>query len=181
MSVRLVPHRLEFADRIYDLASQPPVKDALGLRDESVEDTKMFIRTVIDEEQRQQSLSRVILDETGDVIGVTTLMHFNPEKSRCHLGTWIGHEYWGRGYNLESKQAILRIAFFDLELQWVFLGARSSNIRSQKAQFKLPYLTAHVHDRFPEELLALERRETEPCVLHAVFRDDFLRATRVQQ
>lgn len=175
MRVTLVPHRLDFAARIFDLISDPPVKEALGLRDESVEDTKTFIRAVVEEERTGDSLSRVILNEAGEVIGVTTLMYFNPERNRCHLGTWIGHEYWGLGYNQESKKAILSLAFRELHLEWVFLGARQTNLRSQKAQAKLPYLTLHVHGQFPEDLEALERREKQRCVLHAVFRDDFLR------
>lgn len=175
MGVTLVPHRLEYAARMFELASAPPVKDALGLRDQSVEDTKAFIRAVIGEERRGESLSRVILDEAGEVVGVTTLMHFSGERNRCHLGTWIGHEYWGLGYNSESKQAILSIAFNDLHVEWVFLGARQTNVRSQRAQANLPYITLHVHGQFPEELEALERREKTACVLHAVRRDDFVR------
>ena len=172
--VKLVPHSLEFAQRIFELASAPPVRDTLGLPDESVDDTRNFIRSVIAEEVTGKSLSRVILNENDEVIGVTTLMYINKEKKRCHIGTWIGHEYWGQGYNQELKVAILKIAFEKLGLEYVFAGARKVNIRSQRAQEKLPFIRLHVEDQFPEELEALEKREKQPCVLHAFFKDDVL-------
>lgn len=174
MSVRLVGHRLDFAPRVFALATDPPVRDALGLRDQSIEDTRTFIRAVIEEERRGESLSRVILNENDAVIGVTTLMHFNMSRTHCHLGTWIGYQYWGMGYNLESKHAILRIAFEQLHLDWVFLGARVVNTRSQRAQAKLPYISLDVGTKFVEERLALERRENQACVLNGVCRENFL-------
>ena len=75
---------------MFELASAPPVKDALGLRDQSVEDTKAFIRAVIAEERRGESLSRVILDEAGEVVGVTTLMYFRVSGTAAILARGLG-------------------------------------------------------------------------------------------
>lgn len=173
-TVQLVKHKMEYCDSIFRLASAPPVKDALGLRENSVEDTKLFIQHILDEERLGKSVSRVILYESGDVIGVTTLMFIDYQKKACHIGTWIGHEYWGQGYNDASKIAILHIAFEELDLLHVFAGARKVNIRSQKAQEKLPFIRLHVEAEFPEEHAALERKEKQPCILHAFYREDFI-------
>jgi RimJ/RimL family protein N-acetyltransferase len=158
---------------MFQLVSAPQVKDVLGIRDESVEDTQKFINWIIEEEKNGKQLSRVILNENDELIGVTTLMHINHEKKRCHIGTWLGHDYWGMGYNQESKIAILRIAFEDLGMEHVFAGARKVNIRSQKAQEKLPFIRLNVESLFPDEHEFLEKKEKQPCVLHAFFREDF--------
>jgi RimJ/RimL family protein N-acetyltransferase len=173
--VQLVSHDLSFAERMWELVSNPEIKDVLGIPDESVEDTRNFIRWITEEEQKGIQLSRIILNESGEFIGVTTLMFINREKKRCHVGTWIGQEYWGMGYNYASKLEILRIAFEELGLVHVLAGARKTNIRSQKAQEKLSFIRLYVENQFPDEYEFLENKEQQPCVLHAFFKEDFER------
>jgi hypothetical protein len=48
------------------------------------------------------------------------------------------------------------------------------NSRSQKAQEKLPFIRLHIEKNFPEEHIALEKRENQPCVLNGFYREDFL-------
>jgi RimJ/RimL family protein N-acetyltransferase len=171
--ITLRPHDLKYAERIYELASAPQIKDALGLRDESVDDTKRFVEWVIDEERMGKQISRVIFNDRDELVGVTTLMFINRVQNRCHIGTWIGHEYWGMGYNQASKMEILKLAFVGLGMEHVFAGARTENARSQRAQEKLPYIRLNVESQFPDEHEALENREKQHCVLHAFYRDDF--------
>lgn len=175
ISVALRPHDLRYAERIFTLVSDPAVKDQLSLRDQSVEDTKEFLRHITAEEQAGKAVSRAIFNEHDELIGITTLMFIDREKRRCHIGSWLGKDYWGKGYNQLAKEAILRIAFLELELDIVFAGAKSTNIRSQKAQEKLPYVSLHVEKEYPEEHEHLENRVKHPCVLHAFKREDFLR------
>jgi RimJ/RimL family protein N-acetyltransferase len=172
--VTLVKHDLNFAEQIFELSSAAPVKDALGLNVEKIEDTIDFLHYIIEAEEEGREVSRVILNEQDQVIGVTSLMKIDPEKRRCHIGSWLGHEYWGKGYNDASKRAILDIAFNELNMEHVFAGARKVNIRSQKAQEKLPYIKLHVEEDFPEEHEWLEKKEKQECVLHAFYREDFL-------
>lgn len=174
VNVQLVPHCDDYCERIYDLSSDPPVKDALGLPDGTIESTKQFIESMIIEEAEGKTVSRVILDENNKVVGITTLMFIDHVTKSCHIGSWIGHQYWGRGYNLDSKIAILRIAFNELNLNYVFAGARKSNIRSQKAQEKLPFIRLNVENKFPIEHGKLEYKERQPCVLNAFYREDFV-------
>ncbi len=175
ISVALRPHDLRYAERIFTLVTDPAVKEQLSLRDQSVEDTKEFLRHITAEEQAGKAVSRAIFNEIDELIGITTLMFIDREKRRCHIGSWLGKDYWGKGYNQLAKEAILCIAFLELELDIVFAGARSTNIRSQQAQAKLPYVSLNVEDEFPEEHAALEERQKQPCVLNAFKRDDFLR------
>jgi len=173
-AIHLVKHRLEYANEIFTLSSAPPVKEALGLPDGTVEDTKHFISMRIDEELEGKTVPRVILNKDFKVVGLTDLMFIDHQKKSCHIGTWIGHPYWGQGYNEASKIAILRIAFENLNLEHVFAGARKTNIRSQKAQAKLPFIRLNVESEFPEEHAALEAKEKVPCVLNVFSKNDFL-------
>ena len=172
--IRLVQQSEEYGEEIHRLSSAPQVKDALGLPDGDVEDTRRFIRRVLAEEQAGATIPRVILDEKDKLIGLTDLMFIDHRKKSCHIGTWIGHEYWGQGFNEASKLAMLQIAFEGLELDYVFAGARVVNIRSQKAQEKLPFIRLHVEAEFPEEHRALEQKEKQPCVLNVFCKEDYL-------
>lgn len=172
--IQLVKHDLKYAERIHIYSSAPAVKDALGLRDGTVEDTKTFIERVQQEEREGKTVPRVILNEEGELIGLTDLMFIDRTKKSCHIGTWIAQPYWGQGYNEASKTEILKIAFEELGLAYVFAGARKVNIRSQKAQKKLPYIRLHVESDFPEELAALEKKEKQPCILNVFCRQDYL-------
>lgn len=173
--ITLKQHDIQYAEEIHRLSQAPEVKNALGLPTQSIEDTKDFIALVIEEERQHKTVSRVIFNENEQLIGITTLMFIDPDKKRCHIGSWIGHKYWGQGYNLLSKIEILKIAFEQLNLNIVFAGARTVNIRSQKAQEKLPFMTLNVEDVFPDEHQLLEERQKQPCILNAVFREIFLK------
>ncbi|KOY80365.1 GNAT family N-acetyltransferase [Lysinibacillus macroides] len=175
MTVTLVKHDLKYAEAIHALSSMPQVRDALGLPAGKVEDTIHFIKRECIDEEEGKTVPRVILDEEGQVIGVTSLMFIDRHKMSCHIGSWLGYEFWGKGYNLEAKEVILDIAFFELGLLRVFAGARKVNIRSQKAQEKLPFIRLGVENDYPDEHSWLEVKEKQPCVLNVFEREDFVR------
>ncbi|WP_100374768.1 GNAT family N-acetyltransferase [Bacillus sp. FJAT-45037] len=175
VQVQLVNHNMDYCEQIYKLSYAPQIKDALGLSDSTLEHTKQFVKGIIQEEHDGKTLSRVILDDNSNFIGITTLMFIDYKKKSCHIGSWLGHEYWGKGYNQASKIAILQIAFVELNLKYVFAGARKVNIRSQKAQEKLPFIRLHIEKYFSEEHTALEKKEKQPCVLHGFYREDFIK------
>ncbi|ATP40150.1 GNAT family N-acetyltransferase [Solibacillus sp. R5-41] len=173
-TIKLIKHDNQFAYDIHRLSQALEVKNALGLPNQTIEDTKNFNQNMIDEEKEGKTVSRLILNEEGKLIGITTLMFIDRTKNSCHIGSWIGYEYWGEGYNLLSKIAILKIAFCELQLDIVFAGARNINIRSQKAQQKLPFIRLNVENDFPQEHKFLEKKQKQPCVLHAFHKNDFI-------
>lgn len=175
MAVTLVKHDIKYAEAMHALSSMPEVRDALGLPAGKVEDTINFIKRECVDEEEGKTVPRVVLDENGQVIGVTALMFIDQEKKSCHIGSWLGYQFWGRGYNLEAKIAILEIAFFELGLERVFAGARKVNIRSQKAQEKLPFICLNVAKDYPQEHTWLEVKEKQPCVLNVFLKEDFIR------
>ncbi|HDR4605373.1 MULTISPECIES: GNAT family N-acetyltransferase [Bacillus] len=178
--VTLVPLDLRYANVIFRLSSDSHVKNALGIKVEKIEDTKAFLLFVIEEERQKRSLSRMIVNEESEIIGLTTLKHINYEKKQSHIGSWLGYPYWGKGYNEAAKKEIFKIAFLDLQLTYVFTGAKTNNIRSLKAQEKLPYISLHVENKFPDEHAALEKEVRSPCSLHVVSREKFLNWLELQ-
>lgn len=175
MTVTLVRHDIKYAEAMHALSSMPQVRDALGLPAGKVEDTIHFIKRERIDEEEGKTVPRVVLNEEGQVIGVTSLMFIDHHKKSCHIGSWLGYQFWGKGYNLEAKKAILDIAFFELGLSRVFAGARKVNIRSQKAQEKLPFVRVGVEKDYPEEHSWLEVKEKQPCVLNVFEREDYIR------
>ncbi len=173
----LVPHNEIYAKSISSLSSAPKVKDALGLTNDqtSLEGTIDFIEFIQVQERLGKQYSRVILDETENLIGVITLKEIDGINNTCHIGTWIGHQYWGKGYNALAKSEILYIAFTVLDLEYVFAGAKLSNARSQKAQEKLPYIKVGVQSEFPIEYKKLELQVNEPCILNVIEKEMFLK------
>lgn len=178
--VTLLPLDFRYANAIFKLSSDPHVKNALGIKVETIEDTKAFLLFAIEEERQKKSLSRVIVNAENEIIGLTTLKHINYEKKQSHIGSWLGYPYWGKGYNEAAKKEIFKIAFLDLQLSYVFAGAKTNNIRSLKAQEKLPYISLHVENKFPDEHAALEKEVRSPCSLHVVSHEKFLNWLELQ-
>lgn len=172
---RLVPHNIKFANRMFELSSAPQISKALGLSVKTIQDTISFIEFIKKEEKEGKQYSRVIYNEAEGLIGVITLKDIDHNKKSCHIGTWIGFDYWGKGYNEWAKKEILIFAFQQLNLELVFAGAKKDNIRSIKAQEKLPYITFNVESIFPDEHAKIERQTQSPCVLHVVQKDDFMK------
>jgi len=174
--VILVPHQLKYAKEMSILSSTPQVKDALGLEEEhtTLEGTIDFIEFIIEQEKLGKQYSRCILNEDEKLIGVITLKDIDRVNRICHIGTWIGHQYWGKGYNQLAKAEILNTAFSELNLDYVFAGAKVDNIRSQKAQEKLPYITLFVENDFPEGHKKLESQTNSKCFLNVIEKEKFL-------
>lgn len=170
--INLKPHHVNYAVRIHELASDPLVADALGLVNQTLENRLEFIQKMQQGEKEGTTCSRLVF-HNHQMIGVTTLMYIDQQKKSCHLGSWLGVPYWGRGYNERAKCEILKLAFDTYGLERVFLGAHIQNRRSQAAQQKLPYLRQHVMHDYPEEHQFLEEKEQQPCILNVVEKDDF--------
>ncbi|WP_078596396.1 GNAT family N-acetyltransferase [Evansella clarkii] len=174
--VKLVPHQIKYAKDMSLLSSTPQVKDSLGLNEENttLEGTLAFIEFVLEQEKLGNDYSRCILNEDDTLIGVITLKDIDKVKKTCHIGTWIGHHFWGKGYNQLAKAEILYTAFYEMNLNYVFAGAKATNIRSQKAQEKLPYITLFAENDFPQEHKKLEAQVKSKCFLNVIEKEKFL-------
>lgn len=174
-SVTLRKHDRNYTEIMSSLISDPRVQNALGLnwQQVSINGTRDFIDYIQGEERMGKQLSRVIFNEKEEFIGVITLKSIDRAKGTAHVGTWIGGDYWGLGYNELAKEAMFTMAFEELKLNRIFAGAKLTNGRSIAAQRKLPYMTMDVGHLYPEELEKIELETKEKCVLNVVEKVDF--------
>lgn len=135
----------------------------------------------IEEEACGNMVSRVIVDEWSNPIGTINL--FDIREQSGFLGTWIGKDYHGKGFNGLAKRTFLRELFDEHEINAVFMRIRKGNIRSKKAAEKLPYavkvnelrvsifheinVEGYTYDLYeiPKELFTM-RNETEKILVH---------------
>ncbi|GAK11938.1 GNAT family N-acetyltransferase [Geomicrobium sp. JCM 19039] len=167
--ITLRPHQLEDAEHVSALSSHEKISGALGLSkaQTSVEGTRAFISFVNAEEAKGNMYSRAIVFE-NKIVGVITLKQVDLSKRSCHIGTWIGYPYWGQGINAAAKKQILQFAFDELNLQRVFAGAKAENVRSIKAQEKLPYIRTNVEHLFPEKVESMVNEYGTDCILNVI-------------
>ena len=174
-SVTLKKHDRNYTEIMSSLISDPRVQNALGLnwQQVSINGTRDFIDYIQGEERMGKQLSRVIFNEKEEFIGVITLKSIDRENGTAHVGTWIGGDYWGLGYNELAKEAMFTLAFEELKLNRIFAGAKLTNERSIAAQKKLSYMTIDVGHQYPQELEKIEIETKEKCILNVVEKENF--------
>ncbi len=174
--IQLMKHDSKYTEIMSQMTSDPHVKESLNLSWQqcSLNGTRDFIEFILGEERQSLQLSRVIINEKQELVGVITLKAIDRANKTAHIGTWIGYPYWGKGYNEAAKIEILKIAFLELQLEYVFAGATMQNKRSIAAQKKLPYMSLDVGREFPTELKLIEKETGNPCILNVVRQADFL-------
>ncbi|MGZ4638821.1 MAG: GNAT family N-acetyltransferase [Actinomycetes bacterium] len=112
------------------LAPWEPVRD----EDYSTEDgQRALVRSLLERHEQGSTLPRVILDESGRVVGRITLNEIvrGPFQS-CSLGYWLGAAYTGRGLAAAAVSGIVRVAFEELGLHRIQAGTMLHNVRSQR-------------------------------------------------
>lgn len=176
VSITLRKHDRNYTEVISRLTSNKLVQEALGLnwQQVSINGTRDYIDFIQGEERMGHQLSRAIFNEKNELIGIITLKSIDRHAKTAHIGTWIGADYWGKGYNELAKEEMFKIAFEQLQLELVFAGAKLSNKRSIAAQRKLPYMTMDVGERYPVELSKIEEETKEKCILNVVEKQSFL-------
>lgn len=174
--IQLKKHDRNYTEVMSALTSDERVQKALKLNRHqvSINGTRDFIDFIQGEERMGHQVSRVIFNEEDKLIGVITLKGIDRKRGIAHIGTWLGADYWGKGYNELAKEEMFKYAFETLQLNRVFAGARIANERSLAAQKKLPYVRFDVGAQFPEELEKIEQETNEKCILNVVEKDDFM-------
>ncbi|AJD91210.1 alanine acetyltransferase [Jeotgalibacillus malaysiensis] len=123
---------------LFELMTHPDVYPYVRQKATSSEELLFMIKQMIEAEERGELISRTILDEWGNPAGTISL--FDVQNNSGFLGTWLGKPYHGLGYNQAAKEAFFNELFFELGIENVYLRIRKTNLRSQKAAEKLPYV-----------------------------------------
>ena len=155
----MLKHRdLQETTELYNLLSHPSVFPYVRQKATSAEEYLFMTKQLMEEEQLGKTISRTILGDYGQPIGTISL--FDIEDGAGFLGTWIGKEYQGLGYNQKAKLLFLSELFFEYNFHTVFLRIRQGNERSRAAALKLPYVICaeDTHRALLEEINAGEAK-----------------------
>jgi ribosomal-protein-alanine N-acetyltransferase len=98
----------------------------------TVEGQLAVIRNALAQHEQGSALPRVILDDSGLVVGRITLNGIvrGPFQS-CSVGYWVGVTHTGRGLATAAVRDILGVAFGELGLHRVQAETLLHNVRSQ--------------------------------------------------
>ncbi|MFB1080910.1 GNAT family N-acetyltransferase [Jeotgalibacillus sp. JSM ZJ347] len=125
---------------LFELMTHPDVFPYVRQKASSSEELMFMIKQMIEAEERGEVISRTILDEWGNPAGTISL--FDVHNHSGFLGTWLGKPYHGLGYNQAAKEVFFNELFYELGIENVYLRIRKTNLRSQKAAEKLPYVVS---------------------------------------
>jgi len=123
---------------LYELITHPDVFPFVRQKATSYDEFLFITKQTIEAEERGELISRTILDEWGAPIGTINL--YDIENNAGFLGTWLGKQYHGKGYNVLAKEAFFQELFYELGIDTIFMRIRKVNIRSIKAAEKLPFV-----------------------------------------
>lgn len=85
----------------------------------------------------------IFLLADGDFVGCCGLRSYKPEEKICELGFHLRPAYWGKGFAVESAQAVIKHASESLRAEKLFAGHHPENLASQKVLEKLGFAFTH--------------------------------------
>lgn len=117
---RLLLRTLRWGDAadIYEYASDPAVpKYNTWSVHESIEDTKRFLKAVMDCYKNHQLASWGILHKADNkIIGTCGLANWIPDQARAEIGYALSRKYWGQGYMPEAVCPVITFGFRMMKL-----------------------------------------------------------------
>jgi RimJ/RimL family protein N-acetyltransferase len=112
----------------------------------------------------------IVVKESGELIGVMSLIHIDWLNRTAVTGTWIGgQEHRGKGYGTDAKMILLAYAFLTLNLRKICSGAIAFNGASLRFNAKCGYKEEGV---LKQQVYKDGQYYDE--FLTAVFKDDWL-------
>lgn len=149
---RLITDRLRFERFAADTVDPRTLYDHVSYRNPTIGDETEYlpwnpVETVADaaeriddyeqqwaERERAEWLVRPREGEegAGELAGSAGLI-FSWEKDLAMLAIWLRKPFWGRGYSGERADALLRLAFDELDLDVVAVPLHAENERSYRA------------------------------------------------
>ncbi|MFC0190308.1 GNAT family N-acetyltransferase [Fictibacillus aquaticus] len=157
---------------LFNLMVHPEVFPFVRQKANSIEEFMFLTKQTIEEEDQGTLISRTILDEWQNPIGTINL--FDVQDGYGFLGTWIGKPYFGKGYNNPAKEEFFSELFYEKDIHTIFMRIRKSNLRSQKAAEKIPYVTLanevrkDIYDQLnkEEDIYNLYQIEKDNYIMH---------------
>jgi ribosomal-protein-alanine N-acetyltransferase len=153
---------------LFSLGSDPDVSRFFSWGPyESATEAAEFVASLDRQRESGERLELGIVDEGGQLIGITGLSELSRRDRRAVMGTWLGRPYWGTGANRESKALLLALAFRSLGMLRVTALASPQNVRSVAALQRLGFVHEgvlrgwHVHSGVPRDVAVLRMLRDE--------------------
>jgi RimJ/RimL family protein N-acetyltransferase len=121
--------------QLVDWMNDPELTQWLGPRFPiSLEEQEVWYSKLIQDSTKK---SLIIEDKEGTAIGLTSLLHLDWRNRQAELGTYIGERnHLGKGYGPDANLTILRFAFYELNLNRVYLHVFEENARAIRSAEK---------------------------------------------
>ena len=121
-------------------------------------------------ESRERYSLAVVLKETGELIGVCSLISVSWEHLHAEVVYYLGKEFWGKGYTTEAARRLVQFGFEELGLERISVGCFVRNKASariiEKLGFTFEGLARHAYKKDGEFLDELR---------FGMLREDFIR------
>ncbi|TDQ33754.1 GNAT family N-acetyltransferase [Aureibacillus halotolerans] len=127
------------AHALFPLLQDPNVFPYVRHKADTADAYTFVLKGLLDLEDEGAAYPRVILDERGCPIGMILL--YDVMDGVGFLSTWIGKEFFGKGYNAPAKEAFFQELFVEYGIDTILVKINQQNTRSRKASAKMPYLT----------------------------------------
>jgi N-acetyltransferase len=137
--VRLEPLRIEHAEELFEVGSDPELWRLTTVRIESVDDMRRYLQAALDEQSRGVALPFATCErETGRAIGTTRYANIVPEHKRLEIGwTFVSPRWQRTPINTEAKYLMFRHAFEELGYNRVELKTNALNTKSRNAMLRV--------------------------------------------
>ncbi len=138
---RLILREMRLTDTkdLYEYASDPEVsKFTTWETHKSIEDTKAFINTVIEAQQKKQVRCWYIeLKVEKKIIGSCGFVNWDIGNSRAAFGYVIARKYWNTGIMTEAMKEVIAFGFNKMALNRIEATCNDENIGSYRVMEKL--------------------------------------------
>ncbi|WKA58475.1 GNAT family N-acetyltransferase [Planococcus shenhongbingii] len=172
---RLILRKLtiEDAQDMFAYASEPIVSRFMPWEvHNSVEDTKGFIRGVLQGYEQKNKLTWAIeLKSEDKMIGTIDFVKWLPKYARAEIAYALSHLYWGNGFTQEAAKALIAFGFEKMQLNKVEAPIVPDNFQSQRVLEKVGMVcegVARQHFVIKGEFVDL--------AMYAVLKEEFARA-----
>ena len=127
-------------DELYELAKNPEIGRWCGWEPHKTMRDTMFVLHNFLEIKETFAIclkSGKVIGSIGLIFGENTSLAKN--ENECELGYWIGKPYQEKGYASEAGAAMIKHAFFDLNIQKIWAKIFNNNKKSKRVLEKLNF------------------------------------------
>ena len=127
-------------DELYELAKNPEIGRWCGWEPhKTMRDTMFVLHNFLEIKETFAicSKSGKVIGSIGLIFGENTSLAKN--ENECELGYWIGKPYQEKGYASEAGAAMIKHAFFDLNIQKIWAKIFNNNKKSKRVLEKLNF------------------------------------------